>query len=382
MSTPLGIHLRLLIGPSVPVPAPPSIIDSIRSIEVTNSDERSDAFQIVFAAGRGGLADFMDYPILTNPLLKPFNRVIIQVLFGLIPRVLIDGVITHLQFNPSNEPGQSTFVVTGEDVSVMMNQKENPTTRPNRPDKLIIDEIILGYSQYGLMPESFPPPFSETPIEVDRVPTQRGTDLEYLNALAKSYHAVFYIEPTDVPGVNKAYWGPLNVSSIPQKALTVGMGGQTNVLGSINFQNDSQSPTMVSGQVVDRHTNTQLPVISLPISRPPLAAMPAWIFNQPNVKTKQFRPDGGASMTQAQAQAQAQAESSIDVITGTGELNAAHYGDILRARRLVGLRGAGYLHDGLYYVKSVVHKIKRGEYKQSFTLKREGLGSTVPSVLT
>jgi len=382
MSSLLGIHLQLLIGPSVPIPAPRSLIESVKQIEVTNSDERSDAFQIIFAAGRSGPADFLDYPILTNPLLKPFNRVIIQVFFGLMPKVLIDGVITHIQFNPSNEPGQSTFVVTGEDVSVMMNQKEKVVTRPNRPDKLIIDEIILGYSQYGLVPQSVPPSLSEVPIELDRVPTQRGTDLQYLNALAKSYHAVFYIEPTDVPGVNKAYWGPLNVSSVPQKALTVGMGGQTNVQGSINFQNNSQGPTMVSGEIVDRQTNARVPVKSLPILRPPLAAMPAWIFNQPNVKTKQFQPDGGASIMQAQSQAQAQAESSIDVITATGELNAAHYGDILRARRLVGLRGAGYLHDGLYYVKSVVHKIKRGEYKQSFTLKREGLGSTVPSVLT
>jgi hypothetical protein len=36
--------------------------------------------------------------------------------------------------------------------------------------------------------------------------------------------------------------------------------------------------------------------------------------------------------------------------------------------------------DGLYYVKSVTHNIKRGEYKQSFELSRNGLISTVPRV--
>ena len=36
--------------------------------------------------------------------------------------------------------------------------------------------------------------------------------------------------------------------------------------------------------------------------------------------------------------------------------------------------------DGLYYVKSVTHSIKRGEYKQSFSLARNGLLSTVPKV--
>ena len=35
---------------------------------------------------------------------------------------------------------------------------------------------------------------------------------------------------------------------------------------------------------------------------------------------------------------------------------------------------------GNYYVKSVTHNIKRGEYKQSFTLSRGGVGSSVSSV--
>jgi hypothetical protein len=46
----------------------------------------------------------------------------------------------------------------------------------------------------------------------------------------------------------------------------------------------------------------------------------------------------------------------------------------------VGVRGAGPAFDGLYYVKSVTHRIKRGEYKQSFKLSRNGLVSTVPTV--
>ena len=36
--------------------------------------------------------------------------------------------------------------------------------------------------------------------------------------------------------------------------------------------------------------------------------------------------------------------------------------------------------DGLYYVSSVTHNIRRGEYKQSFTLARNGLVSTLPQV--
>jgi hypothetical protein len=47
---------------------------------------------------------------------------------------------------------------------------------------------------------------------------------------------------------------------------------------------------------------------------------------------------------------------------------------------LVGVRGAGLAYDGLYYVDSVTHDLKRGEYKQSFQLSRDGLISNTPKV--
>ena len=45
---------------------------------------------------------------------------------------------------------------------------------------------------------------------------------------------------------------------------------------------------------------------------------------------------------------------------------------MLKAAQLVGVRGAGLAYDGLYFVKSVTHNIKRGEYKQTFSLSRNG----------
>jgi hypothetical protein len=85
---------------------------------------------------------------------------------------------------------------------------------------------------------------------------------------------------------------------------------------------------------------------------------------------------------QALTQAQAETDSSTDnVITVSGELDAARYAALLKPRGLVGLRGAGYSFDGFYYVKSVTHNIRRGEYKQSFTLTREGLGAISPVVV-
>jgi len=76
----------------------------------------------------------------------------------------------------------------------------------------------------------------------------------------------------------------------------------------------------------------------------------------------------------------ARAARSSDAVSASGTLDVLRYGRVLKARGLVGVRGAGQAFDGLYYVKSVTHNIRRGEYKQNFTLSRNGLLSTLPRV--
>ena len=67
---------------------------------------------------------------------------------------------------------------------------------------------------------------------------------------------------------------------------------------------------------------------------------------------------------------------SSDAVTINNEVDAVRYGRVLRARRLVKVRGVGQSYDGTFYVKEVVHSIRRGEYKQRFKLIREGRGAT------
>src|SRR5437870_7717383 len=93
----LGVRLSLLIGPTVALPAPPPLAEALQAVEVTHKDEGRSGFQLTFLAGRAGPAELIDYPFLTLPLLRPFNRVILLALVGPVPHVLMDGVITHQQ---------------------------------------------------------------------------------------------------------------------------------------------------------------------------------------------------------------------------------------------------------------------------------------------
>ncbi|MGZ4870087.1 MAG: hypothetical protein ACXV2F_07000, partial [Halobacteriota archaeon] len=112
----LGVRLTLLAGPTLPVPVSESIIDSLLSAEVTHSDEAHSGFQLTFATGRSGPGDLRDYALLSSPNLKPFCRVILVVTIGVEARVLMDGMITHLELQPGSRPGEALFTVTGEDV--------------------------------------------------------------------------------------------------------------------------------------------------------------------------------------------------------------------------------------------------------------------------
>ena len=375
----LGTQLTLLIGPTVPVPAPLPLMESLKSVEVTHSDQDQSLFQINFQVGRAGPSDLLDFALVNNPLLKPFNRVILMLTVNAMPRVLIDGIITHIQLSPSNQPGDSTLTVTGEDVSVMMDMEEKSAEHPAQDESVIALMLIARYCQYGLIPMVIPPMTLDIPLPIERIPTQQGTDLDYLRQIAKRCGYVFYIVPGPAPFTNTAYWGPPIRAGVPQRALSVGLGGETNV-DSISFRNNALNANLMEGKIQDRLTNQSLPVQIFASLRMPLAAFPAWMFNQPNVRRRQFR-GSGLNFTQSFAQAQAAADASVDVVTAEGELDTMRYGDLLQARALVGLRGAGYSYDGLWYVQRVKHLIQKEKYMQSFTLCREGLGSTVPAVI-
>lgn len=373
----LGIRLTLLAGPTVPSPPPRSLMESLASVEVTHSDEARSGFQIIFQVGKDQ-QNYLDYAPLTSSQFKPFSRVMILVSLGIIPQVIMDGIITNQQLAPA-ESGGSTLTLTGEDVSLMMDRQERNTNHPAQSEAVIATKIIGQYAQYGLIPQVMPPPSVDVPPPTERLPSQQGTDLTYLQEMARRFNYVFYVIPGPAPGTNTAYWGPPIRQGIPQPALSFNLGPQSNV-DSLDFQNDALSPNGVVGQVQDRLTGLTLPIFSLSSLLPALSGNPPDLSNLATAGQQIFRANGQNAI-QAFAQAQAQADASTqDVVSAEGELNTLRYGSILQARGLVGLRGVGLSYSGNYYVKKVTHKITQESYLQRFTLTREGLGAATPMV--
>lgn len=366
----LGVRLQLLIGPTIPVPAPYDVVDALLEVEVTNNDEKRDGFEMTFSLGRKRNA--RDFLLLESGLLEPFNRVSLMVFIQGLPQVLINGMITKHDFTSSFEPGQSRLIVKGEDTGLQLHCKKKRGVHRNMSDSSIVQKILGGYS--GLTP--MVTPTSEVPTDVQRVVPQHDTDLDFINKLAIRNSFVFFTEPTSLPGISTAYWGPRDRLGLPpQRAITQGMGSDTNV-EQLSFGFNGLGPVSPQVTITDPITKLDIPIAVPNLLQASLSSRPAQPLCQEPVEDT-----ANLDSIQAALRALMMASESADAADGNGQLDALRYGGALRSRQQVYVRGVGDTHDGLYYVQRVTHNIKRGEYKQSFSLKREGRGATSQRVL-
>ena len=355
------------------MPAPREVVDALQSAQVTVASGQRSGFQLTFAVGKKSILQKM---LLPAGYFDPSIRVIIVATVSGIPHVLSDGVITRQELSPSNAPGQSTLTITGEDLTVLMDVVDFQIPYPAMPPPAIIYAILSKYMWLGLVPLVIPTLYFDPPVPIREWMSQSGTDLEKLQGLASEAGYVFYLSPGPAPGMNLAYFGPEIRVGIPQPALNVNMDAETNV-DSMSFSYDGLSKTLplLYVQIPEAKVAVPIPIPDVAPWRPPLAVRPAV-----PLKIRHLNDTASMSPGKALMYGLAKASQSSDAISGSGSLDVLRYGRPLSARGIVGVRGAGIAYDGMYYVKSVTHNIKRGEYKQNFTLAREGLISMTPRV--
>jgi len=375
-----GIHLTLLMGPVIAIPAPRLVMDALESVEVTTAAGSTSGFQMSFTFNSKSelntiflLAAGQNTSLGTPPL-----RVMLIVTLNATPNVLFDGVMTNVavQAGRGSSPGQVT--VTGDDLTKVMDLFDfSGLPYPAMPVEARVALICAKYAMFGLIPMVIPVLFPEVPIPVDYIPAHKGTDLDYLQQLAEDVGYVFYLEPGPVPGTNVAYFGPEIKVGVPQPALNIDMDAHTNV-ESLSFNFDATKGVLPVVYIQNRLTRAPIPIPipNLNPLQPPLGLLPT-----PIAKLKLLKDTAKLNPMQAISRGLATAACSQDAVTANGSLDVLRYGRPLKARQLVGVRGAGVAYDGLYYVQKVTSTLKRGEFKQSFQLTRNGLVSVTPRVV-
>jgi len=370
------VELRLLMGPVFPVTPPRAVMDALSEVEVDIDDVGQSGFKLTFSVDKQSPLQILF--LLTGGALLPFLRVVIAVVVNGQTNVLIDGFVTNNSIAPGDKGSNSTLTLMGKDLTVLMDQSRwSGFPFPAMPAEARVTLILLKYAFCGMLPLVIPSVLLFVPLPIDQIPSQQGTDLQYIRYLAEQAGYVFYIEPGPAPGVSKAYWGPQVKVGNPQAALSADMDAYTNV-ESLRFSFDQEKNKIPLVYIYNSQTGVSFPIPIPPITplNPPLGLIPPIPTRLQPVSDELSKLSLPRSIMIGLAKAAQWAEA----VTGKGELDVLRYGAILKARQLVGVRGAGTAFDGLYYVKSVTHKIKAGEYKQSFELTRNGLISTIPRV--
>ena len=376
-----SVQLNLMIGLFVPLTPPRAVMDALSEVEVTVNDVGGSGFQLTFSIDKQSPLQILFLLTGGSPIL--FMRVVLTATVNGVAYVLTDGVIIDHHISPGDKGSNSTLTLTGQDLTALMDLSDwSGFPFPACPAEARVALLLAKYAAFGIVPLIIPSILIDEPLPVDQIPGQQGTDLQYIRALADRVGYVFYLDPGPAPGTSKAYWGPQIKVGPVQPALSADMDAYTNV-ESLNFSFDNLQNKIPTVFIYNEETQVIFPIPIPPITplNPPLGLIPPLPSNilgdlKPVRDDLSKRPIPQAIMIGIAAAAQ-----WAEAVKAEGSLDVTRYGRILNPRQLVGARGGGPAFDGLYYVKSVTHKIKRGEYKQNFTLSRNGLVSTVPEVV-
>jgi hypothetical protein len=370
-----GFHLSLLSGTFSPGPVPQAVIDALTEVQVTSTVGAQGGFQLKLSLGKNSAVAQMHNAGFFNPR----SRFVIAVTVNGSTEVLMDGIVTRQELTASSAAGKSVLTVTGLDLTALMDFIDlTGIPYPALPMFVIVELILAKYAVLGVAPIAIPPPLALIQNPIERFLKQTGTDYAYVSKLAGSAGAVFYLDPGPSPGNSIAYWGP-DLSKMfggPQPALSINLDASTNI-DSLSFSYDGTLATQYLVTIIEPNTKIPLPIPmpNIDLLKAPLAA------NAPTpLKSKQLRPVANENPIGAALAGLASLFETADVISANGQLDVLRYGRVFKARQLAAVRGAGNYYDGKYYVKNVTHSIKRGEYKQSFTLSRGGTGSSVSTV--
>lgn len=374
-----SLKISLRMGP-VPIPVPHAVIEALTSVKVdTGSGETQSGFELNF-----------DLP-LASPLRAmflgagaqaaggmPFMRVVLIVTMNGRSETVVDGVATDIEAQPTDS-GNAKLIVKGKDLSALMDIQQFPATPfPAMPPSARVLLLLSKYAGFGVIPQVIPSVIDDPPLPTEQIPQQQGTDYAYIKQLAADAGYVFYLEPTPMPGMSKAYWGPEIRVGVPQPALTTGMNALNNVEQmSFHVDREAKSLPIVYFHDAQSKLSIGLPIPDITPMNPPLGLVPPL-----PPKIEHLSDTGHLTPGLAMMKGLAYVAQHSDAVFGSGTLDVARYGRVLKSRQLVGVRGAGAPYDGLYYVKTATHDIQRGAYKQTFSLARNALFSTLPMVPT
>jgi phage protein D len=288
---------------------------------------------------------------------------------------LVEGYVTGAEVSLTGSDVR--FDVLGQDPWAVLDTEEKVLAWPDLSDSDIARQILAGA---GI--DADITPTSSVRQADDVLVVQRGTDASMLRELARRNGYVCRFTVAD--GRTGCRFGPPQLDGSPQPELAVRFGTGSN-LRTFEAALDGRRPLTIraaqvgalSRDIVEAEASdpslrftgrTGLADLAAPgLAR---AAVPLRAHG-----TLLLAATPGDDPAELNRHAQAARDEAAWFVEARGEVNADAYGHVLRAGRTVLVKGAGSRHSGVYYVTSVVHRMRPdGEYTQRFEARRTAVG--------
>jgi phage protein D len=339
------------------------LYDDLKNLEVELDEELAGMFRLSIALL---LNPDGSWPYLDDDRFRIWKKVVIMAGLEDDLQQLISGYITHIRPDFGAGLDQCQLEIWGMDASVLMDREDKLKDWPGKKDSDIAAEI---FRSYGLTPN-----VTDTEIiHEEDVSTiiQRETDIQFLKRLALRNGYECYVD-----GKN-GYFRPPQIDSTSQPVLSVHFGDETNV-NHFNLEVNALAPSDVIMFQVDRSSKEILDKTSEAGQQEMLGANPADSFLAAGmapglVYISQTATTGASEMAML---CQGLYNSGEWFVTGEGKVAANQYGNILKPRGTVTIKGIGETYSGVYYVTHVTHVFGADGYTQTFRVKRNALMPT------
>ena len=346
-------------------PAPESLIDVIQNLEVEDHADMADMVRLSVAISiRDGCGS---WNVVDEDVFKRLTKLRINVNVGSgKTEPLIEAYVIETNADFANQPGQSILNVVAMEPTVKMNLKETVNPWPSMADSDIAEQIFDTYKFDKVIDPTQP-----TRDENDHTVMQRGTDIQFLQALAQRNGYECYVELNPESGNVEGHFHKPRLQQPPQGVLSVNLGTATNV-NSFKARFDMLKPAKVTASNVDIHSKEKQTGDSEELGDKPLGTAPTVATD--DARQVLLSATGLAQSGELLTAAQAEVDRSSWAITADGEVSTVAYGGVLRAKRPILVRGAGRQFSGIYYVERVFHSLNGDGYTQQFSLRRNASG--------
>lgn len=319
--------------------------------------------------------DNREWQYLDDERFSLFNEVTIKAGFtNGVSEVLIKGYIIQLRTNIDACEGKSYLEIHGMGPTVLMNLEEKVVVWKNKKDCKIAHEI---FDAYGFKQET------EDTITVhkenDCIVMQKGTDIQFLRSLAQRNGFECYVE-ADQSGKFTGYFRKPVLDKSPQKDLSIHFGTDSNLV-YFRSRVDSLRPLAVGAAQIDikkKEVKSEL-VGSSSLNKLGKQNLQDLIESKlsslvtPRDSLSKILLKNQQDSQLLKSAVQAVIDEGSWFVTVEGEINSEAYESVLKAKRIVLVKGAGKTHSGKYYVTKVSHILTNEKYVQKFEARRNAL---------